>query len=642
MKMNKCVSVTLAALLAATTLAPMTAFADETPIEFQPYAGTILHNSADDLGDFTKIADSFAGGMAFSVDTTCAGAENPGLYLNMNWQDGTKKWGDGTNTTADIPDPYLTWQVTKGSKVDMVVYQQQAYDGLFKFEVSADNKTWTEVTEVTKTVVDAAKKTELDLADINDAQYFTPYDYAFTVPGDNIFVRATLVNPAQLNTHYQIQITKFRAKDGTAAPDKLTFDSEAKVSTVEDTLAATEGASEAATFEINEFPAAGGTKSMIPAYGYVAGKDSVAKPYVIYKVADESKFVMTAAMFDKAMRMGFDFTLSTSADKTTWTPAAATSALAPLSDAGNQFHAYKNYVITVPKGHNYVKIEWPQEKGYENVKFPYTVSDVNSTDPMAYVAGLVGVKYNKYVAPSNGNGEEENNNNENNNNNNNQNNNESKPAEPEKVTPDTTITFTGTDADLSKMAGYNKDAIDLTQKIAGKNTVIIIYDYLLGKTNADPMYITYKVAERSPFIAKAFLHTNTIALEMAPKFYVSSDNKTWTAVEAKAVVASSEINGFPGWVDMVYTIEEIPAGAKYVKVEYPQTKDLTGTQIPGAGTVNDPLHYGVAFYEFQFAKPTKNSPNTSDADFAVVASVIMVLSAVAAAYVMVSKKQHNN
>ena len=638
MKTKGCVSAAVAAVIAATALAPMAAFAaDETAIEFQPF-GTIIHNSADDLADFSKLSDSFAAGMGFVVDTTATPNKEPGLYLNNAWHNAEgDRWGDGKKTTTDIPDPYLTWQVTKGSKVDLVVYQQGDYADYLKFEVSEDGKTWTEVSEITKTVVNADNKAELGLEDVVDAEYFGIYDYAFTMPDDSVLVKVT-VNPDQFANHYSFQITKFRAKDGTTSPEKLTFDSEIKISgTVDDVLADTDSASNKEAFEMGKFNGSEAENTMTVAYSYVADNkapgEAIEKPYVIYKVDDNSNFALTAALYDKAMRMGMDFTLYTSADKSSWTKAEAQTALYPTAEASsNKFNAYKDYAITVPEGHHYVKVEYPQSKNYKNEIFPYTISDI--ADEMAYVAGISAVKFDKFVEdedndPDDGNTDD--------NTPDDGSTDDNTPAEPEAVKPDTTVTFTGTDADFSKMFDYNKDAIDLTQKVANKSTVMVKYDYLLGKTDAEPMYMTFNVSERSPFIAKVYLHTNARALGWAPKFYVSADNKSWTEVAATATTVSEEIEGFPGWIDMTYTIDEIPAGNKYVKVEYPQTKDMTGTSVPGGGTVGDPLNYGVAVYELQFAK---GGSKTGVTDFAVIAFSVMIVSAAAAAYVVLNKKQH--
>ncbi len=612
MKRRKsCLASFLATAMALTLMAPLASSAEAADKTMIPYGGTVLYNASDDMENLSKVADSFLETGVWNIDLSDGGSttrmgegdarNKGGMYFSYNYLPFADAFTD------DAPDPYLTWQVAKESTVDFVLYthtgsvENMEDKTLVRFYASEDNATWTEVT-ATKTEVTDANKEELALTDMHNAGGFQIFQYKYDMTGGNVFFKVA-VDARNLKNNYTINIAKFRSTGGVAPAAAVAYDTEQSIVNDKDAVVAgfDSYSQDAFDFAQQFNDSSSGTEVKVPVlsldYGYAKGKTSFDKPYVVYKVKGGTPFVATTAMFDKGVKMNFRFTLYTSKDKTAWTKADAVFKMQFTS----LWDGYGIYTIDVPADHAYVKVEYPQEKDYAGTAFAYKKNekaDDGDGGLMHYVAALTNVKYTAYVDSP-------------------------KPTEPKGPAIDTTIKFTGSEADLDKMAGSNKEGLDFTQKMGDQPAVMIKYEYAVGKSSFDPVYMTYRVAEKSPVEVKAYRHGRIKAMELDLRFFVSSDNKNWTEVTA-AVVETEPAAKVGGFDYYVYTIENIPAGNTYLKVQFPQEKDYTGTTIDG-DTINDPVNYGVAVMEISFAK-FKN-PGTGEAGTAVAAGAVTLLAA---------------
>lgn len=150
----------------------------------------------------------------------------------------------------------------------------------------------------------------------------------------------------------------------------------------------------------------------------------------------------------------------------------------------------------------------------------------------------------------------------------------------------------------------------------GEGTGIqVAWDYLNGRRDVSKPYVSYNVVAGTAFQAEVTFNVtvlNTIekalGTDFLPKLYVSADHRTWTEpAYSRVKLRVSKVNPKRG--GLVLTLDEVPEGIKYVKVEFPMTGDvslLTDGAFQYAG--NDTMELISAFY----TKGTETVPGELD------------------------------
>ncbi|MHB1453061.1 MAG: hypothetical protein ACYCYM_03755 [Saccharofermentanales bacterium] len=158
-------------------------------------------------------------------------------------------------------------------------------------------------------------------------------------------------------------------------------------------------------------------------------------------------------------------------------------------------------------------------------------------------------------------------------------------------------------ADTADMVQYT-DAFQFDQAIETTTPVIMVrYDYLSGKSSVVKPSMVYEIDSAKAFMASVMVHETYYKTKSEFRFYAAETlDGTWTEVYgSKNRVRHPTNNGFSS---LHFAITDIPAGTKYMKIEYPFDKDLSA--IPWAdgtpGTPGNPLTYMGALYAVKYTE----------------------------------------
>lgn len=352
-------------------------------------------------------------------------------------------------------------------------------------------------------------------------------------------------------------------------------------------------------------------------YDFVFEKETLPEAYVVYKTAPGSPFVINSITHRKMLDMGKKYLVYTSEDMAAWTE--VTELDYEYAAKSNDWYDEEFTIQNIPETHQYVKIVWPNEKDYTGTQNPSREEVFG--DPIHYAPGLTGVRL---ILPE--------------------------PETPETpdisyITGDTTITYSGDqEADSAKMSGYNADAIDFTQMLqvgtTNLNVLMLNYDFVLGQDELPEAYVAYKVASGSPFRVEGFNHSNALALGLDFILMGSENGTDWTLLE-DVIYVEEEVEDVMNWMKVGFGIEQLPAGIQYVKIVWPNEKDYTGDINPEDSTTLDTLNYAPALLSVTFnaAEAEDDEENPQTGDNAVPFTVVLLVSAVAAAAVIAGRKQ---
>lgn len=146
--------------------------------------------------------------------------------------------------------------------------------------------------------------------------------------------------------------------------------------------------------------------------------------------------------------------------------------------------------------------------------------------------------------------------------------------------------------------------------------VRILWGYLYGRKSVSKPYASYNVVPGTAFQTEITFDTSSNSVinnamndEFLPKLYVSKDHKSWQKGNYESVKTSkSAINSRRG--ALILTIDKIPDGMNFVKIEFPQTGDVSLiTEKAFAWAGNDIMEIATVSY----TKGTMTPPEDLDA-----------------------------
>jgi len=487
MKRRKTLSLALAvALFISVAAFSMSAMAEDpqAPITVNNFGGYVLKDEVVGSQEFDKRSDAFLLGTPFVLDNS-SGKENFLIYAYGFFNNNKSKWWQAEDLESH---PYVTYQIAPGSSVT-VYYNTFGYD--FSVCTSPDGVVWSELA-VTPTPLPDDDPIYSDESNPNGkfVKVGTPMYVTFDLPEGANFIR--IIWP-QIDASYKLGLSVIKASGGTDAP-AFTYDTEHIVAdALETTLSGFEStmADPSTVFNVEEL---GGVKALSVKESYTSEKDSVTKPWVVYRVKENTQFRAQFTVQPAAENLGLaDPKFYVSADKSDWAEVPVIVSGSRLTDCD-----LRSYTASIPEGKTYVKVEYPIEKSYAGATYKYVVGD-NGTD---IGSNLVAFAKAQYTAPEVG---------------------------SDRPVPDKVINITNDEtAMLAEMAGFSAGTLDFTQKLGEKQLMVLKYGYCKGKTEFEKPWLVYRVDDNSIFDVDALVHVFMKGLELDLKFYVSSDNSNWT------------------------------------------------------------------------------------------------------------------
>lgn len=509
------------------------------------------------------------------------------------------------------PETYVTYKVKAGSSflLKSARHVSMAADKTIKLFSSADNKTWTEIENVVHT--EAAIVT----ADNGDTGYIGVTDIAESIPATHEFVKVVWPDVGDVNYGVALISAKFNKTDELASEDNLT---EIPVhDSVEDNIVEWVKFSGKDEFQMDQhiWLNGEGQEPNIPFMIVAYNKGEGAPKYVTYEVKPGSPFVLNFAQHDsnttKTMKL---YSSSDGENFTELMYIAAQEAIKNADGSANNYGKHIFRVEAIPADHKFVKVEFPD------------FSDGTGT----WVVGLISVKLMRPDKADNPDKPEQ-------------------TEDPDKITGNTSITFTGDKAaDTKKMDSYSKEGFDFSQMIqvgdVNISVLMLDEDFVAGKSELPELFAVYKVKANSPFKAKAINHQSAINLDLKFKFMVSKDGKEWKALE-NVLYKNEAIEG-TSWLKETYGVASL-GDVNYVKIVWPNLKDYTGTIDPVSENVLDSLSYapalsGLSFNGIKTVDDTEKDDGKNPGTSAAAPTVAFLIVALSAAAGMIAKRKRNN
>ena len=191
-----------------------------------------------------------------------------------------------------------------------------------------------------------------------------------------------------------------------------------------------------------------------------------------------------------------------------------------------------------------------------------------------------------------------------------------------QLTASKTITADGSKDFLVDTYDYKSGFLDVTQKMNTRWAWNIVWDYINGKTTWDKPYITFAVNGGSSVFVDASTFDRALKLDLHFKFYVTSDNKTWTEVPATVILG--EAYGSTSQMAISYSIKALPENAKLFKIEWPNDRDYTGVTMSDGVACDQMVHWAPSIhsvtlgwanpFQVTFEETSTNSSTTDNSN----------------------------